>query len=153
MSSAAYQIITAMQARLATMTTGNGYNYNMGSNLYLGKQQINETQLDSGPQVQLYLTDDIPQDSDRHVDPMMIELGMVVIGASFTGSTNPLLMASNMLEDIKSAALVVGGETLGGKTLDVGYAGSVIEYPDAGGDAVVVTCNFTTLYEETYGTP
>ena len=153
MSSAAYQIVTTMQTRLAAMTTGNGYNYSMGSNLYLGKQQINETQLDDGPQCQLYLTDDTPQESDRHVDPMLIELNMVVVGASFTGVVNPLLMASNMLEDIKSAALVIGGETLGGKSLDVGYSGATIEYPDAGVDTVVVSASFSALYQETYGAP
>ena len=125
----------------------------MGARLYLGKRQFNEAELDVGPSMQLYMVDDAPEESDRYVDPMLIQLGLAVTASKLIDSDNPTKETADLIQDIKSAVLVIGGETLGGLSMDLGYGGSNIEYPEGGVDSVVVTVNFTALYEETYGAP
>lgn len=151
--SVAYQIVEAVRNRLAGIDFDSGYNTDMGASLFLGKRQFNEHEMSTGPQLQFYMTEDTPSESDRHVDPMMIELGFVAAAAAEVKNDNALKLASDLIQDIKSAVLVIGGETLGGLSLDLGYSGSTIDYPEGGVDSVVVTVNFTALYQETYGAP
>jgi len=152
--SSAYQIILAVRNRLAGIDLDSGFNTDMGARLYLGKRQFNESDLDVGPSMQLYMVDDAPEDSDRYVDPMLIQLGFTVAASRWLGDgDNPTQETADLIQDIKSAVLVIDGETLGGLSMDLGYAGSNIEYPEGGIDSVVVQVNFTALYEETYGAP
>ena len=151
--STAYQIAEAIRNRLAGIDLDSGFNTDMGASLYLGKRQFNEHELNTGPQLQLYMTEDAPEESDRHVDPMYIELGFVASAAAEVGNSNALKLAADLIQDIKSAVMVIDGETLSGLSLDLGYNGSTIDYPEGGVDTVVVQVNFTALYSETYGAP
>ena len=151
--SSAYQIIEAVRNRLAGIDLDSGYNTDMGARLYMGKRQFNESDLDVGPSMQLYMVDDAPEESDRFIDPMYINMGFAVSASKWIEGDNPTKETADLIQDIKSAVLVIGGETLGGLSMDLGYNGMSAEYPEGGIDSVVITVNFTALYAETYGAP
>ena len=153
MSSTVYQILEEIRNRLATIDLDSGFNTDAGARVYLGKRHPTPDEIDVGPVLQVYSTDDEPQDPDQFCDPMMIRVSVTVEGFARAIDSDFTLAAHDLIQDVKSAALIIGSETLGGLALDFGYSGYSIEYPDSGGDTVMVSLNFSALYEETFGAP
>lgn len=153
MTSTVYRIIEKIRDRLAGIDLDSGFNTDAGARVYFGKRQPTPDEIDVGPVIQVYSTEDEPQDPDQFCDPMFIRVSMTVEGFTRAVDDDFTLAAHDLIQDIKSAVLVIGSETLDDLAVDLGYSGYSIEYPDSGGDSVSVSLAFSAMYEETYGAP
>ena len=148
------QILEELQDRLQTILVSGGFNTNAGQQVFLGERRINPNQLDDGPVINVFDTEDEIDETTAYGDEE-IHITMRVIVAAYIRDVDEesTRLAHLILQDIKTAMLKNTDRTLGGLTVDFGYDGRVIEYPEPGGDTLHVSAEFVTTYQEPYGQP
>lgn len=146
------QILEALQTRLQAIAPNGGYNTDAGDRVYLGRRRFNPDELDIGPVIHVYDTDDQVDEITAYGDESM-HVTMTVNVDAFQRNVDDLATrnAHLLIQDIRNALLKPTDRTLSGLTLDFGYAGRSVDYPDPGGDTVGVSCQFVCLYLEPYG--
>ena len=144
------QVLDAVMARLQTISTANGFNTN--PSFYLGVRRINDDQLDAGPVIHLYdLEDELDEESIYGDESIRVLMRMIIEAIVEEASENRLDAAHLLYQDIFNAVLDVDDRTLGGLSLDFGYAGRRMEYPESGGKRIAVNVEVTALIEQPYG--
>jgi len=119
MSSIRKQIIAAIETRLADIQTANGYNTNIGSNIFRGIKIIDFS--DECPATALFPQPD--ELSEDEYDQNKLIMPVAVQGLVEIGSSNPSDLAENMLADLIEC--LTGGEwsmsyTSGSSEIEVG---------------------------------
>lgn len=143
------QVLDAIKTRLDTISTVGGFNTD--PTVYLGVRDINRDQM-SVPVIQLYDTDDEPDEETAYGDdPCHSNMRIIVEGIIEDDSSQGLDLAHLLFQDIYNSALDVTDRTLGGLSLDFGYAGRSIRYPENGGGKYAVRVEFTALIQMPYG--
>ena len=152
-ASVAYQILETMRDRLALISPENGFNTDAGQRVYLGRRRVNQADVDIGPALNIYdVSDDVNEATAHGLDPAFVTLRIMVDAFVSDVMNNGLKLAHEVIQDVFDAMLDPADPTLSGLALDSGYAGRRIEYPEAGGDTISVSLEFTTLYAMVYGT-
>lgn len=149
---ATYQALAALKTRLQAILTSGGYNTNAGTGVFLGKRRVNQDQLDTSPVINVYDVEDEVDETTAFGDEaiyarMLIHVDAFILDASDQG----IELAHLVAQDIFNAALDATDQTLSSVVMDFGYAGRTIEYPDAGGDTINVTLQFSALVAMPYG--
>jgi len=142
-------IISAIKARLETITKLGGFNTDAGDNVIIGRRTPDQTEL---PILCVFDIEDDPDEAERYLPEMMITL-TTAVEAYVNVGTDPMTAVHNIIDDIKTAVLDVTDRTLGGLTLDFGYGGREIQWPEDAGTVISVRVLFVCLYRETYGAP
>lgn len=147
-----YQILDALRLRLEAISPGAGYNTNAGANVFLGSRQVNPHDLDEGAALQIYDTEDEPDEESAFGDEP-IRLRQTIVVSAFIRDVNDesLRLMHLVIQDIFNAVLDVTDRTIGGLALDLGYAGKTVEYPEPGGDVLSVALEFSCLFEQPFG--
>lgn len=142
-------ILAAVQARLETITKLGGFQTDAGDNVIIGRKTPDESEL---PVLCVFDIEDEPDEGDRYIEKMLINLTISVEGYIAVGD-NSLTEIHKIISDVKTAVLLLNDRTLGGLTLDFGYGGREIAWPDDAGTVISVRILFVCLYRETYGAP
>ena len=147
-----YQVLAALRTRLQAISPAAGYNTDAGDRVYLGRRRINPDQLDIGPSINLYDTEDEVEEETAHGyesvrSTLRINVDAYIRDVDGEGTE----LAHLVIQDIFNAALDVTDQTLSDVALDLGYAGRTIEYPDVGGDTIALSMEFTSLIDLPYG--
>lgn len=144
------QILTALRDRLDGISVGAGYNTN--PQIVMGLQPVNADQLDDGPVITLYETDDEPTDDETFGQVLTVRLSIVIEGMVRFGAESTAEKLSRLWQDINRAAFQAD-TTLGGLALGVFRGPRNFEYPQQGGETVAVRQIVNVHYLETYGNP
>lgn len=145
----AYDIIDTVKTRLETIKENSGFNTDAGENVHLGRRSLDESEL---PGICVFDVADEILDGTGYIENMHVELTIGVEGHAAIGA-DAAVAIDNLISDIKTAALDLSDRTLSGKTLDFGYAGREIAWPEDSGEVVTARLNFMAIYRETYGSP
>lgn len=148
------QILEAVEDRLETILVAGGYNTDAGQNVFLGVRRINPNELADGSVVlNVFDTDDEVDETTAYGDEEIHVTLRITVEAYIRDLTEQgTRLAHLVMQDIKTAVLT-SDRTLGGLTVDFGYDGRSVEYPDPGGDTLTVSVDFVTTYAEAYGAP
>lgn len=147
-----WQVLDAIRDRLEGIYPDAGYNTDVGDRVNIGKRQVNPDQLDIGPVVNVYDTSDEPDESTVWgAEPVHATMTVMVDAFIRDFDMEGTKLAHLVAQDIFNAVLDSTDLTLGGLALDLGYAGRTTEYPEGGGDTIMVSMEFTTLLLMPYG--
>lgn len=147
-----YQVLDALRTRLQAISLDGGFNTDAGERVYLGKRRINPDQLDIGPAINIYDTEDEVDEETAAWDESVRATMTIMVDAfirDVDGEGTEL--AHLVIQDIFNAALSATDLTLSGVALDLGYAGRTIEYPEVGGDTIAISMEFSSLIDLPYG--
>lgn len=148
------QILEALQTRLEAIEPENGYNTDAGARVFLGRRRANPDEIDIGPVLHIYDTEDeVDETTATTRENIHITLTVVVDGLIRDLDKESTRLLHLLIQDIKMAMLSTTDLTIGGLSLDIGYAGRTVEYPEPGGDTIGVSLEFSVLYAEPYGAP
>jgi len=132
------RIITALLLRASTITTANGYNVNMGANVFRAIPKIDPARLPACVVYPLIETVD-RIGSGKCLCTMPIRVDCLVL----VGSTNPSILAEKMLGDIRKAFMGTPVASL--LIEEMAYtSGGTSDYSKE--DSVLVVANFTVKY-------
>jgi hypothetical protein len=152
-ASVAYQILETLRDRLALISPENGYNTDAGLRVYLGRRQVNDSDVRLGPALNVYdVSDEVDDATAYGLDPAFVKLRVQVDAFISDLMGDGLKLAHEVIQDVYDAMLDPSDPTLGGLSMDMGYSGRSIEYPGSGVDTISVSLEFTTLYAMVYGT-
>ena len=144
------QVLDAVKTRLETISTASGFNTD--PEIHLGVRRINDDQLASGPVIHLYdVEDEIEDETAWGDEEVRLQMRIMIEGVQDDESEGRLDTAHLLYQDIYNAVLDVTDRTLGGLTLDFGYANRQMEYPDSGGRRIAVRVEVTALIQQPYG--
>lgn len=149
----AYQILTAIQARLNQISVANGYNNDLDETVTLGVKNFNPDQLTTAPVVSVYEVNDAPEEEGTLQGQNLITLTIEIEAVVKYDNTMAALKINQLWQDINRAVYQVGGSTLGGLALAVLRGPRSFVYPQPGGDTVAVNQTVSVQYLETYGNP
>ncbi|MFO7598032.1 MAG: hypothetical protein R6W92_17005 [Desulfocurvibacter africanus] len=143
------QIIGAIAARVATITTAGGYGTDIGGHVFLGYQQVFE-----GDQLPGCMILPQPETAAREGYGKSTQVMPVqIVAVSRIGAANPVDLAESMLADLIKA--IAGGDrTLGGLAQCLVYSqGGTDNHPEPTEQAVFVAAEFEITYQTTIGNP
>jgi hypothetical protein len=147
----ALDILNYIKTRLETILISSGFNTDLGKSVSLGRKYYSVDTC-SLPMCSLFDLEDEPEEADSYLEKMMITLDLMVecYIKNENGAQNAI---DDVISDVKTAVLDVTDRKLGGLTLDFGYAGREIVWPEDASDVIPVRLRFRTLYRENYGSP
>ena len=152
--SKAYDILQVLLNRCTGITTGGGYNTNLGLHAQIGQPDLNPDEVTSDGALVIYDTEESYADDEETAnDTYMIRVAYSIDVHMRYGSANPVAKAHQMIDDVKTAVLVANDRTLGGLALDLRYAERETQYPDAAGEIVSARIGFYSIHQESYGSP
>lgn len=147
-----YTVLSAIADRLKLIDPANGFNTDAGDRVFLGFRRVNPDQLEIGPVLHVYDTEDEPDELTAFGDEAVHVTLRVMVDAFIRDIDGEgLKLAHLVAQDVFNSVLDVSDRTLGGLSLDIGYAGRSVEYPQPGGDTIAVSLEFTTLIQQPYG--
>jgi hypothetical protein len=147
------QILDAIEGRLQGISVAAGYNTDAGATVRQGIAPINPDELDCGPVVAVYETQDQPSDDETLQAQAVIVLTVIVEAQVRYGQDSSAQALSYLWQDLNRAVFQPDDTTLGGLVLAVMRGPRDFEYPPAGGETVAVRQAVNVQYVETYGTP
>lgn len=152
----AYEILQRVKSRLGAIEKSSGYNTNIGRNVSLNKSVFNYDEIGDEGEITVWDStqgnlDDFSTIGEQYV----VELPITVEAAILVETENRVLLAHQVIEDIKRAVLLTGGtnRTMNTLILDIQFAGCEIDYDPQSSDVVGVQIVFLTQFIEIYGTP
>ena len=148
--SVAYQIVSAIAARLHGISVAAGYNTT--PEVVVGVRFANDDQIADGPVVSVFETQDSPTEDSRIGGSQVVRLTVVCEAIARAGESSTLSL-SRVWQDIIRAALDPSDTTLGGLALAVTRGPKEWEYPSPGGSLVAVRQAIYVDYLESYGNP
>ena len=118
----AADVAAEIVARIASITTANGAETNIGLNVLQGKRKLPAD--DEVPCAILIEGEDSVDDTAGRMQTALIKVtqGYVIDGFDVCDPNNPNVKAQAMIRDIKRA-LFKDGRTFGGKVVEVSYVG------------------------------
>ena len=147
-------VLDELLTRCETILTASGFNTNLGQNAQIVAPNLNPDEVTSTGAIVIYdTTETFVDDEETHYSAPMIQVNYAVNAHIRIGSNNAVTFAHNMIDDIKTAVLLINDRTMSGTVLDFRYSGRETEYPDDAGDVVSVRFDFYTHHSETYGSP
>ena len=150
MDSVEKQIINAVAARLALITTGNGFITDAGTTVFRGRVYL--TQHDPQPALSVFLTTADIQTGEESRDYLTNDI-LVVGGIAKTNKTNPADIAFDMIADVKRALYLQDERSLGGLVQDITFRRRTFDQPQDGAEYIIFNIESSIRYPERYGDP
>lgn len=141
------QILTALKARLESITVTNGYNTDSGDNVFRVQPIVNAEDLPA-----LTITDEAEQvrlQYGAHNATLRVIVSAIDKRDEVYGGSE---MANLLLGDVIKC--VIGGDrTYGGLAVSTEYTQSQPTFPESGGEVTVIGVEFDIVYEFNLGDP
>lgn len=145
------KILSALETRLETILTDDGFNTDAGLNVYRGRRSFDWADATLFPAVSVF--DPVEEADPSHEERIDNILTVFIEGHCWADPDDPADGAHDLLADIKKAVLVYDNQTLGGLAASMEYGGREIEFPDDAGSVVTVRVTVKIAYPELYGDP
>jgi len=147
-----YQILQEVQERLQAINPAAGYNTAAGDRVYLGRKQVNPDQTDIGTVLTVYDSGIEAVEGTAHgYEPVQAEMTIQIDAHVRDVNDEGAELAHLLTQDVFNAMLDSTDQTLGGIALDIGFVSQEVTYPEPGGDTMIVTLVFTSMFEMPYG--